>query len=37
MAGPVPLWFIASRVNVELTKNLTEINQVKMRRANLDS
>ena len=37
MPDPQPLWFVASWVNVELTKNLSEINQVKMRRANLDS
>ncbi|MFK5691394.1 DinB family protein [Ornithinimicrobium sp. LYQ92] len=37
MPDPQPLWFVASWVNVELTKNLTEINQVKMRRANLHS
>lgn len=34
MPEPQPLWFIASWVNVELTKNLAEINQVKGRLAN---
>lgn len=34
MTEPQPLWFIASWVNVELTKNLAEINQVKGRCAN---
>ncbi|WP_289020314.1 DinB family protein [uncultured Ornithinimicrobium sp.] len=32
---PQPLWFIASWVNVELTKNLAEINNVKCRHANI--
>lgn len=35
MPDPQPLWFIASWVNVELTKNLTEINQMQIRQANL--
>ncbi|WP_114905894.1 hypothetical protein [Ornithinimicrobium murale] len=31
MSEPQPLWFIASWVTVELTKNLAEINQLKIR------
>lgn len=34
MAEPQPVWFIASWVNVELTKNLAEINQLKGLRLN---
>lgn len=34
MPEPRPLWFVASWVNFELTKNLAEINQLKLRYAN---
>ena len=34
MPQPQPVWFIAGWVNVELTKNLAEINQLKSLRAN---
>lgn len=34
MPQPQPVWFIASWVNVELTKNLAEINQLKGLRLN---
>lgn len=34
MPEPRPLWFIASWVTFELTKNLAEINQLKMQHAN---
>ena len=34
MAEPQSVWFIASWVNVELTKNLAEINQLKGLRLN---
>lgn len=37
MPEPQPLWFVASWVNVELTKNLAEINRVKVSRANAAS
>ena len=35
MPEPQPLWFIAGWVNVELTKNLAEINQLKTLRDNV--
>ncbi len=35
MPEPQPLWFIAGWVNVELTKNLAEINQLKTLRVSL--
>ncbi|OLT16908.1 hypothetical protein BJF80_05650 [Serinicoccus sp. CUA-874] len=34
---PQPAWFVASWVNVELTKNLAEINQLRMRQTNRDA
>jgi hypothetical protein len=34
MPEPQPVWFIAAWVNVELTKNLAEINQLKVMRGN---
>lgn len=34
MPEPRPFWFIAMWVNFELTKNLAEINQLKIRHAN---
>ena len=34
MPEPRPFWFVASWVNFELTKNLSEINQLKLQRAN---
>ena len=34
MPQPRPLWFVASWVNFELTKNLAEINQLKLQHAN---
>ena len=37
MPQPQPVWFVASWVNVELTKNLAEINQLKALRLNLES
>lgn len=35
MPEPQPLWFVAAWVNVEFTKNLAEINHLRMLRANV--
>lgn len=34
MPTPQPLWYAAAWVNVELTKNLSEINQLRIQHAN---
>jgi hypothetical protein len=34
MPNPCPLWFVADWVNFELTKNLAEINQLKIQHSN---